>query len=406
MITRALSVTEVNHFIKTMLDGNSVLKNLMVEGEIFNLKFHSSGHVYFSLKDSQSRIACVMFRNNVQNLKFRPEEGMKITIKGGISVFERNGQYQIYVRSMEPQGVGALYKAFEQLKEKYQALGWLDTEQKKPLPEYIRRVGIVTSPTGAAIRDMISVVRRRNPQIHIVIYGALVQGDGAAEEIARGIETFNRLGNADVIIIGRGGGSMEDLWAFNEEIVGEAIHASQLPVISAVGHETDFTIADFVADMRAPTPSVAGELVAENLLEWAGTLTQLKSRLLKAMNRHIEKNRMALTQAAARLLRSGPENQVADMRLYLDALQDRMLRGMRFEIERQRSRVESVSRRLDALNPLGVLKRGYVLAEDKSGGLVRSAAEAEAAGTMKLKFHDGEVIVSVIKEGAEWQPKN
>lgn len=406
MITRALSVTEVNHFIKTMLDGNSVLKNLMVEGEISNLKFHSSGHVYFSLKDSQSRIACVMFRNNVQNLKFRPEEGMKITIKGSISVFERNGQYQIYVRSMEPQGVGALYKAFEQLKTKFQELGWLDAEQKKPLPEYIRRVGIVTSPTGAAVRDMISVIRRRNPQIHIVIYPTLVQGDGAAEGIAQGIETFNRLGSADVIIIGRGGGSMEDLWAFNEAVVGEAIHASQIPIISAVGHETDFTIADFVADLRAPTPSVAGELVAENLLEWAGAVSQLESRLLRAMNRQIEKNREALTQAAARILRSGPENQVADARLYLDALQDRMQRSLRLKIERQRTKVEAAARRLEALNPAGVLGRGYVLAEDRSGRLVRSVSEAAAAGTMKLKFHDGEVIVSVIKEEPEWQPKS
>ena len=406
MITRALSVTEVNHFIKTMLDGNSVLKNLMVEGEISNLKFHSSGHVYFSLQDSQSRIACVMFRNNVQNLKFRPEEGMKITIKGSISVFERNGQYQIYVRSMEPQGVGALYKAFEQLKTKFQELGWLDAEQKKPLPEYIRRVGIVTSPTGAAVRDMISVIRRRNPQIHIVIYPTLVQGDGAAEGIAQGIETFNRLGSADVIIIGRGGGSMEDLWAFNEAVVGEAIHASQIPIISAVGHETDFTIADFVADLRAPTPSVAGELVAENLLEWAGAVSQLESRLLRAMNRQIEKNREALTQAAARILRSGPENQVADARLYLDALQDRMQRSLRLKIERQRTKVEAAARRLEALNPAGVLGRGYVLAEDRSGRLVRSVSEAAAAGTMKLKFHDGEVIVSVIKEEPEWQPKS
>lgn len=406
MITRALSVTEVNHFIKTMLDGNSVLKNLMVEGEISNLKFHSSGHVYFSLKDSQSRIACVMFRNNVQSLKFRPEEGMKITIKGSISVFERNGQYQIYVRSMEPQGVGALYKAFEQLKAKFQELGWLDAEQKKPLPEYIHRVGIVTSPTGAAVRDMISVIRRRNPQIHIVIYPTLVQGDGAAEGIARGIETFNRLGSADVIIIGRGGGSMEDLWAFNEAVVGEAIHASQIPIISAVGHETDFTIADFVADLRAPTPSVAGELVAENLLEWAGAVSQLESRLLRAMNRQIEKNRTALTQAAARILRSGPENQVADARLYLDALQDRIQRGLRFKIEQQRTKVEAAARRLEALNPAGVLRRGYVLAEDRSGRLVRSVSEAAAAGTMKLKFHDGEVIVSVIKEEPEWQPKS
>ncbi|WP_195269169.1 exodeoxyribonuclease VII large subunit [Eubacterium sp. 1001713B170207_170306_E7] len=406
MITRALSVTEVNHFIKTMLDGNSVLKNLMVEGEISNLKFHSSGHVYFSLKDSQSRIACVMFRNHVQNLKFRPEEGMKITIKGGISVFERNGQYQIYVRSMEPQGVGALYKAFEQLKAKYEALGWLDASQKKPLPEYIHRVGIVTSPTGAAVRDMISVIRRRNPQIHIVIYPTLVQGDGAAEGIARGIETFNHLGSVDVIIIGRGGGSMEDLWAFNEEMVGEAVHASQISIISAVGHETDFTIADFVADLRAPTPSVAGELVAENLLEWAGALTQLESRLLRAMNRHIESSRASLAQAAARLLRSGPESQVADTRLYLDALQDRLQRSMRLEIERQRGKLESAALRLDALNPANVLKRGYVLAEDKDGRLVRSASGAEAAGTMRLKFHDGEVIVSVIKEEPEWQPKS
>lgn len=398
MITRALSVTEVNHFIKTILDSNSVLKNLMIEGEISNLKFHSSGHLYFSLKDGQSRIACVMFRNSVQNLKFRPEDGMNITIKGNVSVFERSGQYQIYVRSMEPQGLGALYKAFEQLKAKFSDLGWLDPEQKKELPEYISRVGIITSPTGAAIRDMISVIRRRNPQIHITIYPTQVQGEGAAEGIAKGIETFNNLDNADVIIIGRGGGSMEDLWAFNEEVVGTAIHHSRLPVISAVGHETDFTIADFVADLRAPTPSVAGELVADNLLAWAESLAMQKIRMLKAMNHNIEATSRALGLATNRILKNNPESQISETRLYIDSIQERMQRSVLLKAERYREQITSLGKQIEALNPESILERGYLLAKDDKGALVRSAKRALEAQTMTLKFKDGEIRVSVIKE--------
>ncbi|MEF9917761.1 MAG: exodeoxyribonuclease VII large subunit [Eubacterium sp.] len=398
MINRALSVTEVNHFIKTMLDTNSVLKNIMIEGEISNLKIHSSGHIYFSLKDQQSRIACVMFKNNVQNLKFKPEEGMNIVIKGSISVFERSGQYQIYVRSMEPQGIGALYQAFEQLKAKLENLGWFLSEKKQELPDFVKSVGIVTSPTGAAIRDMISVIQRRNPQIHIVIYPTLVQGDGSAEGIVKGIRAFNNLENVDVIIIGRGGGSMEDLWAFNEEIVSAAIHHSLIPIISAVGHETDFTIADFVADLRAPTPSVAGELVSDNLTEWSESILRLKIRLFDAIKKKVQFNRIELESLLSRLTRNSPENQALDLRLYLDNLQDHIQRKFSIQVEKKCDKIANLEKRLEILNPENVLKRGFIVAKDNKGKLIHSAKEALEMKTITLKFQDGEMIVRVVKE--------
>ncbi|MDO4288066.1 MAG: exodeoxyribonuclease VII large subunit [Eubacterium sp.] len=398
MITRALSVTEVNHFIKTMLDGNSVLKKLLVEGEISNLKFHSSGHLYFSLKDAQSRIACVMFRSSAQTLKFRPEEGMKVIIRGSVSVFERNGQYQVYARSMEPQGIGALYQAFEQLKKQYEALGWTDPSLKRPMPEAVEVVGIVTSPTGAAIRDMISVIRRRNPGIKIILRPALVQGEGAAQDIAAGIEALNARDDVDVIIAGRGGGSMEDLWAFNEAVVCEAIHASRVPVVSAVGHETDFTIADFVADFRAPTPSVAGELVAEDQTVLRERLAGLIWQMRRGMTAAIEALEGRLSALTLRLDHASPETAICEERLALDLLQDRIQRAALGEVTAYKNRLALLEKRLEILNPEHVLKRGYALARLEAGGLLTSAAAAREQDRIRLKFYDGEVSAAIIKE--------
>lgn len=253
----ALTVTELNQYVKDLLDLNPPLTDIYIKGEISNLKAHSSGHLYFTMKDEQSALKCVMFRSSAAGLSFTPENGMKITAHGRISAFVRDGAYQLYCDSMEPDGVGSLYIAFEQLKKKLQSEGLFSEERKKPIPKIPSRVGVVTSPTGAAVRDIINVCKRRFPYAHVIVYPALVQGDGAVESVAAGIDYFNRVGGADVLIVGRGGGSIEDLWAFNSEVVARAVAKSSIPVISAVGHETDFTICDFVADKRAPTPSAA-----------------------------------------------------------------------------------------------------------------------------------------------------
>lgn len=395
MISRTLSVTEVNRFIKTLLDNNAMLKNLMIDGEISNLKFHTSGHIYFSLKDSTSTISCVMFRSDAERLKFVPEEGMQVTLKGRVAVYEKGGRYQIYARSMEPSGIGALYQAFEQRKAHYEALGWLDISKKKEIPSLIDAVGIVTSPTGAAIRDMISVIQRRNPLIKIILYPSLVQGEGAAENIAQGIEAFNTLKNVDVIIVGRGGGSIEDLWAFNEEAVGQAIHDSIIPVISAVGHETDFTIADFVADLRAPTPSAAGELVAIEKEVLADGVDRLEARITAALMYFLDDQRDRLQGLSYRLSRLTPQSQIDDMRLHIDVLSDKLSRQMAFKIASEKSRLESLKSRINSLNPEGVLKRGYAIASEASGRVIASAQQAREAGRFILKFADGEVVVSV-----------
>ncbi len=398
MITRALSVTEVNRFIKTLLDSNSVLKKLMIEGEISNLKFHSSGHLYFSLKDTQSRISCVMFRSSAQAMKFVPEEGMKVTVKGNLSVFEKSGQVQVYVRSMEPQGIGALYQAFEQLKRKIEARGWMDEALKKPIPETVETVGIVTSPTGAAIRDMISVIRRRHPGIKILLYPALVQGEGAAESIVSGIKAINQRPDVDVMIIGRGGGSMEDLWAFNEEIVSEAIYSSEIPIISAVGHETDITLSDFVADLRAPTPSAAGELVAADQSVLKQHLEDLKFRLEQAMLYSVNGQRQKMALLENRIRRSSPESKLSEEQMVLDLLQDRLQRKVLADIEAHRNRLALLKKRIEILNPEHVLKRGYALVRMRSGEVITSAKEAVEHETVRLKFTDGEVLAMIVKE--------
>ena len=261
MKLKTFTVSEVNEYINKLLRGDIILRNLNVEGEISNFKLHSSGHMYFSIKDDNSRLRCVMFRGQSRLLKFLPEEGMKVIVKGYVALYERDGQYQLYIQEMQPAGIGALYLAYEQLKEKLEREGLFYESTKKPLPFLPERIGVVTSPTGAAIRDIISVINRRNPNVEIIIYPVLVQGTESKEQIVEAIDYFNKNNYVDVIIVGRGGGSIEELWSFNEEVVARSIFSSKIPIVSAVGHETDFTIADFVADMRAATPSAAAELV-------------------------------------------------------------------------------------------------------------------------------------------------
>ena len=397
---RILSVSEVNQFLKTLLESNSILRNLMIQGELSNVKRAASGHLYFSLKDPASKIDCVMFKNAAQGIKFVPKEGMKVTLRGSLGVYPPSGQYQITVRSMEPQGQGDLYQAYLALKEELEGKGYFAKEKKKKLPATVSRVGLVTSPTGAAVEDMISIIKRRNPLMDIVLYPSLVQGEAAAKNIIAGIRAFNDLKSVDVIIIGRGGGSIEDLWAFNDESLAKVIFDSELPIVSAVGHEIDFTIADFVADLRAPTPSGAAELVAEETLGFIHRLEQVKNRLIQAMTRQISNNREALFRLRKELLRFRPQERVEEIRLNLDVRQESLLRSIKGMIKENRQQLKHLEARLEAINPVNVLNRGYVLVTGENGTPVGSVGGLNPGQHIKLRFKDGEadVLIETIKE--------
>lgn len=397
---RILSVSEVNQFLKTLLESNSILRNLMIQGELSNVKRAASGHLYFSLKDPASKIDCVMFKNAAQGIKFVPKEGMKVTLRGSLGVYPPSGQYQITVRSMEPQGQGDLYQAYLALKEELEGKGYFAKEKKKKLPGTVSRVGLVTSPTGAAVEDMISIIKRRNPLMDIVLYPSLVQGEAAAKNIIAGIRAFNDLKSVDVIIIGRGGGSIEDLWAFNDKNLAKVIFDSELPIVSAVGHEIDFTIADFVADLRAPTPSGAAELVAEETLGFIHRLEQVKNRLSQAMTRQISKNREALFQLRKELMRFRPRERVEEIRLNLDVLQEKLLRSIKGMIKENRQQLKHLEARLEAINPVNVLNRGYVLVTDENGTTVGTVNALNPGQHLRLRFKDGEadVLIETIKE--------
>ncbi|HEY5537535.1 MAG TPA: exodeoxyribonuclease VII large subunit [Acetobacterium sp.] len=392
---RILSVSEVNQFLKTLLESNSLLKNLMIQGELSNVKRAASGHLYFSLKDTASKIDCVMFKNAAMGIKFIPKEGMKVTLRGSLGVYPPSGQYQITVRSMEPQGQGDLYQAYLALKDELSELGYFDLDRKKKLPKTVSRVGLVTSPTGAAVQDMITIIKRRNPLMDIVLYPSLVQGDAAADNIIAGIRAFNDLKSVDVIIIGRGGGSIEDLWAFNDKNLAKVIFDSELPIISAVGHEIDFTIADFVADLRAPTPSGAAELVAEETLAFINRLEQVKNRLIQSMNGQIRKNREALFQLKKDLMRFRPRERVEEMRLNLDVLQERLLRSIKGMIKENRQQIKHLEASLETVNPLNVLNRGYVLVTDKNGIPIGTVKGLRLGQEVNLRFKDGESLVCI-----------
>ena len=397
---KILSVSEVNQYVKTLLESNSLLKNLAIQGELSNVKRAASGHLYFSLKDSGSKIDCVMFKNAAMGLKFLPKEGQKVTLRGSLGLYLPSGQYQITVRSMEPQGLGDLFQAYLVLKDELEAKGYFDRDHKKKLPEIISRVGLVTSPTGAAVKDMISIIKRRNPLMDIVIYPSLVQGDEAAGNLIKGIQAFNAAQSVDVIIIGRGGGSIEDLWAFNDERLAKAIYESELPIVSAVGHEIDFTIADFVADLRAPTPSGAAELVAEETLSIIRALVIQKGRLIQLMETKIQKNRENLIQMKKDFMRYRPRERIEEMRLHLDVIQDRMIRSLKNHIKNERLVLSNYETRIEARNPINVLKKGYVRVTDKKGLPIGSVTDINVDQVVTLRFVDGVADASIqsIKE--------
>ncbi len=400
MSTKPLSVTELSAYIKSLLDSDGVLSQLCVCGELSNYKVHSSGHHYFTLKDDGAVINAVMFRSDASRLRFRPEGGMKVILYGRVSSFPKSGQYQIYVSQMQPDGVGALYVAFEQLKNQLLKEGLFAKELKKPLPRYPRRVALVTSPTGAAVRDMIRILNRRFPACEVLVCPVRVQGEGAAQEIAAMLGYVDSHRLADVIITGRGGGSIEDLWAFNEEVVARAIFACKTPVISAVGHEPDVTISDFVADVRAATPSNAAELAVCDAAELRVGLRNVQNRITRIAMQQISERRAKLDAIASKRILSSPYEYLNERNLLLSILEQRINSALSRLLAEKRKQYAALSASLDALSPLKVLARGYSMVQGPSG-VVKSAGDIARGDRLSVRFADGKaecVVQAVEKE--------
>ena len=385
----AVTVTQLNKYLKDRFDEDENLNAILVKGEISNFKNHYTGHLYFTLKDENSLIKCIMFKSYAERLAFKPKDGMKVMVFGSVSVFERDGVYQIYVKSMMEDGMGDLHEQFEQLKAKLEAEGLFDESHKKPIPLYPKVVGVLTSQTGAVIRDIINVSTRRNPNVYIRLLPVPVQGPGAAEKIAEKIKVMNEKKLADVLIIGRGGGSLEDLWPFNEEIVARAIYDSELPIISAVGHETDFTIADFVADLRAPTPSAAAELAVPDVYELKQKINNYQNRYRLALKKKNELMRLRYEKCMKSRVFTDPLRKIRDMDVTLDSYVQRLENKMKIIHKDSQSAYIKLVSKLDTLSPLKTLTRGYSLTE-KDNKIVKSAKELKKDDKVKLKFSDGE----------------
>ena len=390
------TVSQVNQYIKSLLDRDRELTALYVRGEISNYKAYPSGHHYFSLKDGEGAIRCVMFKREAMSLRFRPENGMKVIAFGRVAVFPRDGQYQLYCTSLTPEGVGDLHLAFEQLKQKLYAEGLFDPSHKKPIPKFPKRIALITSSAGAAVRDMLRILGARWPMAEVFLLPVRVQGAEAPGEICAAIAWANRHQVADLIITGRGGGSMEDLWAFNDENVARTIYHSAIPVISAVGHEPDVTIADFVADLRAATPSNAAELAVPDQNEVAVWLRQMEGRLAQAMGRKLESARKDLDRAARCRALQDPMNYVDDKRMVLDYQREKLAAGLNAALNRERQRFGQLASKLDALSPLKVLGRGYAIPRKADGGVVRSVADVAPGDPLKLRVADGEISCQVV----------
>lgn len=394
------SVTQLNNYVKGILDNDENLKHIFVTGEISNYKAHYSGHLYMTIKDETASIKAVMFAGNASRLRFKPENGMKVLIFGTISLFPRDGSYQLYISDMQPDGIGALSIAFEQLKEKLSKEGLFSDAHKKALPQFPSKVGVVTSETGAAVQDIFNVLQRRYPVAEIVLRPAKVQGTGAAEDIAKAITEFNESDGADVIIVGRGGGSIEDLWAFNEEIVARAVFASRIPIISAVGHETDYTICDFVADLRAPTPSAAAELAVPDKLELSSTLLAYKRHILELTKNRINEERNKLLSIEQKEVMRNPITRINEQRKEIAYISERLETLVSGEIDEQKSRFSTLVGKLDALSPLNVISRGYALVESK-GKVVTAKKQLSVDDELTLTLSDGIVNARVTKINEE-----
>ena len=378
------SVGQVNNYIKRIFDEDFLLRRIYVKGEVSNCKYHTTGHIYFSLKDETGSMACVMFAGSRKGLAFPMKNGQSVIVLGKINVYQRDGKYQLYADEIVLDGAGLLYEKFEALKRELEEMGMFAPEYKQPIPSYIQTLGIVTAPTGAAIRDIMNISYRRNPYIRLILYPALVQGEGAADSIVRGIETLDKAG-VDTIIAGRGGGSMEDLWAFNEENVARAIFQCRTPVISAVGHETDFTIADFVADLRAPTPSAAAEIAVPSMIELRNRINTDRNRISQNVVGRIESSRLLLK----RFKMKTPKDRIDDYNLKLDSLLKSMENSLKMKTMTLRKQFSEQTAKLDALSPLQTLSRGYSIPTTEDGTVIRSAEEMKKGMEFTLRLKDG-----------------
>lgn len=391
-----ITVTDLNKYIKNKIDGDEMLNNVLVKGEISNFKNHYTGHMYFTLKDENSLIKCVMFKSYTTHLSFMPKDGMKVMVLGSVAVFERDGIYQIYAKAMKEDGLGSLYTAYEELKKKLEQEGLFAESHKKKIPFMPKTIGVLTSNTGAVIRDIINVSIRRNPGVHIRLYPVPVQGPGAAEKIAEGIKFMNENKLADVLIIGRGGGSLEDLWPFNEEIVARAIYDSELPIISAVGHETDFTIADFVADLRAPTPSAAAELAVANIEDVRETLKLYNNRYKVALKKKIELMRLSYEKCMARPAYKNPTQKINEQYMVIDMKVKALQNSMMLKLKEAKTSFVKETAKLDSLSPLKTLTRGYsIVTKQESGKVIKSVNDLNSGEKVNLRLSDGQKTATI-----------
>ena len=383
-----ITVSDLNRYVKQKIDNDEFLNNVYVRGEISNCKLHYTGHIYFTLKDENSLIKCVMFKSYTPHLTFIPKDGMKVMVFGSVSVFERDGVYQIYAKAMKEDGIGTLYEQFEKLKAKLAAEGLFDESHKKAIPQFPNKIGVLTASTGAVIRDIINVSTRRNPNVHIVLLPVPVQGPTAAEAIVKGIKKMNDEKMADVIILGRGGGSLEDLWPFNEEIVARAIYDSEIPIISAVGHETDFSISDFVADLRAPTPSAAAELAVPNVEDVRYTISEIQNKYKILLKKKIELKKMQYEKCIESKGFKEPLNKINESRMIIDNHVKILGNLIKIKMINFETKLTNQMTKIDGLSPLKIMSRGYLISE-KDGKIVKSVKELEKNSVIKLNYSDG-----------------
>ena len=394
MNPRIYSVGQVNTYIKNMFSQDFMLNRISIKGEVSNCKYHTSGHIYFSLKDETGTLSCVMFAGQRKGLGFAMKNGDKVVAEGSVSVYERDGKYQLYARSITLEGAGLLYERYLALKKELEEMGMFSQEYKQPIPAYVKKVGIVTAPTGAAIQDIRNIAGRRNPYVQLILYPALVQGEGAKESIVKGIETLDAWG-VDVIIVGRGGGSIEDLWAFNQEEVSRAIFHCQTPIISAVGHETDTTIADFVADLRAPTPSAAAELAVADVRQLLETLRAYRQKLTFGMENQIYSLRQRMKQYEMKLEYGSPAYQIQEKRIRLLDLEERLGSAMENQIFRARQNLNIYIERMKGLSPLDKLNQGFSYVENEAGHSVTCIGQVKPGDTLNIQVTDGRILTKV-----------
>ena len=395
MKLKTLSVGEVNNYVKKLVENDFILKNLNVKGEISNLKFHSSGHIYFSLKDENSKVNCIMFKNNAVNLDFRLEEGMKVEIKARLGVYNKEGTYQLYCENIKKAGIGELFEEFHKLKKELSEEGIFDEKYKRALPKFPKRIGIITARTGAAVRDIINVIQRRNKSLDIILYPAKVQGENAADSIIEGIRYFNNEKSVDVIILGRGGGSIEELWAFNNRDLAYEIFNSRIPTVSAVGHEVDFTISDFVSDMRAPTPSAAGELVSPSLQEMINDLVNKKEFLHRAIDRRFLNAKRDVDLLHKGLKGNNPKHIIEKRIKEVNSLEEKLNFLGKRKIDKAKDELIALNSILQTLNPLNTLGRGYSVIMDKEGKVINEVSELKKNDMVKVIMKDGSVNIDI-----------